>query len=83
MQLRGLAAGPGPTPACQTQSNPLFALVPQSAAAAAGVAPSQLVSDFSLWEMVRLRPGQAAALQHCQGCSEVFVRAYGQVTCRA
>jgi ribonuclease D len=51
----------------------------QAAAAAAAVAPSQLLSDFSLWEMVRLRPGQPAALAHCQGCSELFVRTNGQV----
>ena len=48
-------------------------------AAAAGVAPSQLCSDFALWEMVRRRPGAPAALATCQGCSELFVQRHGQV----
>ena len=52
---------------------------PQSVAAAAGVAPSQLCSDFALWEMVRQRPGVAPGLAACQGCSELFVQRHGQV----
>ena len=51
----------------------------QTVAAAAGVAPSQLCSDFALWEMVRRRPGAPAALAACQGCSELFVQRHGQV----
>jgi hypothetical protein len=51
----------------------------QVAAVSAGVAPSQLLSDYALWELVRLRPGHVAALAHCQGCSEVFIASHGQV----
>ena len=51
----------------------------QAAAAAAGVAPSQLASDFALWEVTRLRPSATAGLAACQGCSEVFIARHGRV----
>ena len=51
----------------------------QAEAASAGVAPSQLCSDFALWEITRRRPGERAALAACQGCSEFFVQKHGLV----
>ena len=56
-------------------------MLPQAAAAAAGVAPSQLLTDFALWEMVRRRPANCTALASCSGCSELFIRSHGQVDC--
>ncbi len=56
-------------------------MLPQVAAAAAGVAPSQLLTDFALWEMVRRRPANCTALASCSGCSELLIRSHGQVSC--
>lgn len=53
--------------------------VRKAAAAAAGVAPSQLASDFALWEITRQRPSAPAGLAACQGASELFIARHGQV----
>ncbi|PRW18345.1 putative ATP-dependent DNA helicase [Chlorella sorokiniana] len=72
--------------AVQAEEQTLFRAlqdVRKTVAAAAGVAPSQLCSDFALWEMVRRRPGAPAALAACQGCSELFVQRHGQAFVQA
>ncbi|GAB4814000.1 hypothetical protein N2152v2_001046 [Parachlorella kessleri] len=47
-------------------------------AAGAGVAPSMLLSDFALWEVVRKRPDQAPHLRSCEGCTQAFIQQHGQ-----
>eukprot|EP00887_Chlorella_sp_A99_P003535 scaffold7.g3535.t1 len=44
---------------------------------AAGVAPTQLLSDFALWEVARKRPATPAQLAQCQGSTTRFVEMHG------
>lgn len=70
-------------PPLTTRPPVLAPLALQAAATAAGVAPSQLLSDFSLWEIVNKRPGELAGLASCSGCSEHFIRSHGAAFVRA
>lgn len=45
----------------------------------AGVPPTHLASDYTLGSIAALRPGTAAQLKLCGGCSDAFVSQHGEV----
>jgi len=67
--------------ACETEETRLFQALHtlrQSLAAAADIAPTMVLSDTALWEMVRQRPDEPRHLSRCEGCSVAFIERYGQ-----
>ncbi len=54
-------------------------VLPQTEADIIAVAPTHLLSDYSLRSIAMLRPGTLAQLKACGGCSDAFVQSHGEV----